>query len=115
MKDKAIDRNRALLAWAFGYEKKLDLSNLNFGLHVDISQPKADLSKPYAIFLHGTNWQSKVLPLQHWIDLANQFNQQGLEIYLPWSNDEEYDRARCIAGVTNAQLVIIKYKYWYQC
>ncbi len=102
LKDKAIDRNRALFAWAFDYQEKLDETSLTFGLDVTLDNPSVELKQPYAIFLHGTNWQSKVLPHQHWVELANKFESQGVQVYLPWSSEEEYQRASLIAGETNA-------------
>lgn len=90
----AIDRNRALFAWVFSYTSQ---EKVDFGLSIVQPQSTQQLSKPYSIFLHGTNWPSKVLPYLHWVELAQQMSQKQVSVYLPWSNDEERVRAEGIA------------------
>jgi len=58
---------------------------------------KMDIQVPYVIFIHGTTWSSKMWHLSHWVALAEQISAAGFMVYLPWGNEEEYQRAQAIA------------------
>lgn len=96
----AIERVRQLLAAAFDYSFE---PNVDFGLQV---QRPEDLpikaNKPYAVFLHGTNWVSKIWPVEYWQALASQLINQGFSVLIPWGDEQEQQRAQQIAESSNA-------------
>ena len=97
----AISRVRQLLAESCGYQ--LDTLERDFGLKV---QKPADFGlpviSPYVVFLHGTNWVSKIWPVSYWKKLAAELMAQGIQVYIPWGNAEEKERAETIAEGTEA-------------
>ncbi len=102
LQQTAISRNKQLLAWAFDYTAT---SSVSFGLK--IIQPNNMLlpTEPYAIFLHGTNWESKVWPTSRWVDSAQFLISQGVKVFIPWSNEAEKLRAEDIAKSSGAQVL----------
>jgi heptosyltransferase I len=95
----AVTRNRQLAAAAFGYA----LTNVdapNYGLVVSPSQ---NFNHPYVVFLHATSRYDKCWPEKNWIALGNALQQQGLNIVLPWGNEDERTRSQRIAvSIVNA-------------
>ncbi|CAA0117468.1 Lipopolysaccharide heptosyltransferase 1 [BD1-7 clade bacterium] len=97
----AIDRNRQLLAAVNGYL----LSNLPLSFGLSIERPSnldMPVDTPYLVFLHGTNWSSKIWPVAYWQALAEDMQQRGFQVYLPWGDDAERQRAYEIAGDSGA-------------
>lgn len=98
----AIERVRALFASACGYT--IDTKGpVQFGLQIKqphdiVLTPKS----PYAIFLHGTNWHSKVWPANFWSQLADKFAEMGVQSYVSFGSDEEKRRAEDIANDSSA-------------
>jgi heptosyltransferase I len=92
----AVVRNRELVAKVFGYQKPLDRPD--YGISKSI--PKADIKLPqqFMIGLHGTSKDSKLWPIENWINLAKQLEKNHLQLVLPWANDAEYQRAIEIAN-----------------
>jgi heptosyltransferase-1 len=112
----AIDRNRELFARALGYSEP---ATMGFGLSV----PKPDklhakLQKPFGVFLHGTNWSSKIWPKMHWQQLANRLTEEGYHSYLPFGDDQEKAVAREIASLSTAEVLpklsLGELAYWLQ-
>jgi len=101
LKKTAITRNRALLAWAFDYSVD-EQSPVNFGLKLERPASLPKLKTPYTILLHGTNWLSKVWPIAHWQQLARELIASGRNVYIPFSNDDEKQRAEFIAKDSGA-------------
>lgn len=91
----AISRNRQLVAASLDYI--LPISEADFGLQVARPEQQADRKQPYAVFLHGTNWSSKVWPVAYWRGLAQKLVAQGLDVLVAWGNEEEKQRAGQIA------------------
>ena len=96
----AVSRNRTLAALSLNYFPPTNVPD--YGI-----QAKADLvetsSKPFVIALHGTSRDSKLWPVEHWIDLGKALNARQLNMLLPWSNAAELLRAEQIAnGLENA-------------
>ena len=52
----------------------------------------------FIIGLHATSRDSKLWPIQHWIDLGKQLSQLDLYLVLPWANKAEFERANTIAS-----------------
>lgn len=100
----AIERVRILCAQALGYS--LQGLDQQFGLRVQKPVELHALSaSPYVIFLHGTAWDSKIWPVAYWNDLATELTAQGFSVLIPWSNDDELQRAQWIADGSNAQIM----------
>lgn len=98
----AIWRLRELFSKALSY----DLSNdkpIVYGLDTTL-WTKPDFlveqfsDNDYAVFLHGTTWDTKYWPEEYWVELLLSFAQQSIKVVLPWGNDEEKQRAVRIAS-----------------
>ncbi|MFK0573802.1 lipopolysaccharide heptosyltransferase I [Endozoicomonas sp.] len=61
---------------------------------------------PYVVFIHGTTWPTKHWPEDYWCELAQNVNQAGLNIVLPWGNEKEKARAERIASASNQAIVL---------
>lgn len=90
---------RELFAKALNYP--LPDSVADFGLNLayleEIPQLPLPAQKKYWVFLHGTSHINKEWPLAEWIKLASLATEEGFEVYLPWGNPTEQDRAKKIA------------------
>lgn len=100
----AVTRNRTLAALSLGYP--VPTSAPDYGLNE--ASFSVNLAKPYVIGLHGTSRDSKLWPLQHWIELGKALAEQGLHLVLPWASDEEESRANVIAISLNNAIVLPK-------
>ncbi len=100
----AIERVRQLVSESLGYST--DGLNQHFGLQV--KKPVSldvDLDANYAVFLHGTNWDSKIWPVDYWRKLAEDLTAQGIKVFIPWGNKSEHERALTIAKDTKATVL----------
>jgi len=101
----AVTRNRTLVALSLGYAPPSNAPD--YGL-----QAKSDLSfllkKPFIIALHGTSRDSKLWPIEHWIELGKTLKNQQLNLLLPWSNSAELSRAEQIANTLENVVVLPK-------
>lgn len=92
----AVERTRLLFAQALGYAKPAatgdyDLSAKSF------PAPMAGAAARI-VFLHGTTRAAKHWPEPYWRDLCERAVTAGLEVALPWGNDDERARAQRIAA-----------------
>lgn len=97
----AVERVRQLFAKSLAYS--LEGLAQQFGLQVQ--RPNnftINIQSRYAVFLHGTNWSSKVWPVEYWNKLAEILTAEGWVVYIPWGSDEEFERAQLIAKDTQA-------------
>lgn len=94
----AVPRNRQLAAAVFGYESAA--MPLNYGIeHSPRLAPVAwSLPSRYVVFLHGTSRDSKLWPIEHWIELGGLLSSTGLAVVLPWGNRVERERAKNLAA-----------------
>jgi len=95
----AVERTRHLFAQAFNYP--LPTTRGSYGIareRVSTSRLEADK----LMFLHGTTWASKHYPENYWIDLAKIARRNKFRVVLPWSNDQELERARRISRASEA-------------
>lgn len=100
----AITRVRELFAAALEYPADINqMPDYNVAPELFKSYP-AD--HPYLVFIHGTTWQTKQWPVEHWVALATLATQAGYNILLPWGNAEEHQRAKRIAAA-NAKIKIL--------
>ena len=100
----AIERVRQLFAKVMGYS--LENLSMQFGMLVDkpdgaINLPESD----YAVFLHGTNWESKIWPVDYWKQLAGLMAQKVSVVFLPWGSEQEHKTAQAIAEGTPAEVL----------
>ncbi len=105
----AVSRNRQLAALSLGYSVPTDAPD--YGL-----QAKPHLShlinQPFIMALHGTSRESKLWPIEHWIQLGLNLQKpskkQALNMLLPWSNTNELARAQHIANALQNAIVLPK-------
>ncbi len=105
----AVARNRALAALSLGYP--IPENAPDYGLKaIDFKEtsPAIKLTTPYAVCLHATSRDAKLWPIEHWVTLGNQLNQQGLSIVLPWASPAEQARANTIAQQVTHAVVLPK-------
>lgn len=101
----AIDRMRALFSQVLDYGIPFDAPN--FGIDHARIQTDRDLPKdPYVLFVHGTTWDTKLWPVEHWVTLANIAAKDGLQVLLPWGNDAEKARSEQIAAQASNAVVL---------
>ena len=102
----AVTRNRALCAMSLGYTTPLNAPDYGITPANDASAIRMDigLQASYIVALHGTSRDSKLWPIENWIDLGRELAKQNLKLALPWANEAELARANAIASqLKNAQ------------
>ena len=103
----AVTRNRALCAMSLNCA--IPTNAPDYGINILNSTP-ADLmdiglQASYIIALHGTSRDSKLWPVENWVNLGKQLAKQNLNLALPWASDAEFSRANEIASqLSNAQV-----------
>jgi heptosyltransferase-1 len=93
----AVDRLRALFAAAMGYAIP---DGLDFGI------AGAGAATSTCVLLHGTTWDSKHYPEGMWVDVCASATAAGLQVAIPWGNDEERRRAERVAAAADADAVV---------
>ncbi|MGB7816784.1 MAG: lipopolysaccharide heptosyltransferase I [Methylotenera sp.] len=114
----AVVRNRTLAAFSLCYAAPIDapdygISAKNTNNNASGSQAATGLDigglqGSYIVALHGTSRDSKLWPVQHWIDLGRQLKNQGLSLALPWANETEQARAQAIQQQAPNSIVLPK-------
>ena len=115
----AVTRNRALVAMSLGYaiptnvpDYGINSTNNTPASHIDIGLqacPQALKSLGnYIVALHGTSRDSKLWPVENWVDLGRELAKQNLNLALPWANDVEFKRANTIASQLQNAIVLPK-------
>ncbi|MCF6346491.1 MAG: lipopolysaccharide heptosyltransferase I [Thiomicrorhabdus sp.] len=97
----AILRLRQLFAQALSYSLETH-QPIQYGLNTTYwNKPDVLIEHlgqaDYAVFLHGTTWETKYWPEANWSELLARVNRAGLKVVLPWGNEEERLRALRIA------------------
>lgn len=92
----AIMRLRELFAKALHYPQPAE-ETLDYHLATQAWQKLPQLADDYMVFLHGTTWDTKLWPETYWIELLNRVVAQGVQVVLPWGNEQEKQRAQRIA------------------
>lgn len=105
----AVTRNRALCAMSLGYQ--IPSNAPDYGISsmsadpMDIGLQSID-SNSYVIALHGTSRDSKLWPVENWVNLGKELAKQNLNLALPWASDAELARANQIASqLSNANVL----------
>jgi heptosyltransferase I len=109
----AVTRNRALVAMSLGYAIPTNAPDYGIaskistpGKLMDIASQSISLNDSYIIALHGTSRDSKLWPIENWVNLGRELAQQNLNLALPWANVAEFARANLIANqLTNATVL----------
>lgn len=91
----AVQRVRHLFASVLGYQYNPDQIDYGISRLADYSSSSVTRT---LMFLHGTTWESKHWPEQYWRELAVIASDAGFCINLPWSNQQELQRALRIAN-----------------
>lgn len=103
----AVARNRTLAARAFGYTIPVGLPH--YGIQAGSQEVySVDLDLPYIIGLHGTSRDSKLWPIELWIQLGEALAEQQLNLLLPWASAAELERAQLIACALKNAVVLPK-------
>jgi heptosyltransferase-1 len=106
----AVTRNRALCALSLGYAIPTDAPDYGMPTQsMAIHPPSSDLQSDYVIALHGTSRDSKLWPMEHWIELGKQLARQNLNMVLPWASDAEHTRATIISQQVPDSVVLPKF------
>ena len=92
----AITRLRELFAKALHYPQPAE-DALDYHLATQTWRKLPQLADDYVVFLHGTTWDTKLWPETYWIELLHALVAQGLQVVLPWGNQEEKQRAERVA------------------
>ena len=89
----AIARVKQLFAQALDYRYS---EAIDYGL---TRQPFVTTEEDdhYLLFLHGTTWQTKLWPDDHWHALAKKAVSAGYSIRMGWGNEREHQRAKALA------------------
>ncbi len=102
----AVVRNRQLAAKALGYATPD--SPPDYGIQAPNTALTFTLPDAYIVGLHGTSRDSKLWPVEHWIELGKHLSEQGLHLLLPWGNQAEHNRAIDIADGVPKSVVLPK-------
>jgi heptosyltransferase-1 len=101
----SIQRMRQLLAQALDYS----YSDCEVDYGVDPSRlvdSAFQTSRPYAVFIHSTSWESKCWPEGYWTELRSLAVNAGYHVVLPWGTGAERERAERIAGAEQQATVL---------
>ncbi|MCF6344958.1 MAG: lipopolysaccharide heptosyltransferase I [Thiomicrorhabdus sp.] len=103
----AILRLRQLFAQALSYSLESH-QPIQYGLNTTYwNKPDVLIENlgqaDYAVFLHGTTWDTKYWPEANWRELLARVNRAGLKVVLPWGNEDERLRALRIADTAEPE------------
>lgn len=97
----AVTRMRQIFSQALNYS--YEENPTDFAIKLENTQRP---HQQYLVFLHSTTWKTKEWPEAYWIELAKLVSQQGYQVFLPWGNTAEYERAsRIHANSDNTYIV----------
>ncbi|MEH6580569.1 MAG: lipopolysaccharide heptosyltransferase I [Halioglobus sp.] len=99
----AVERIRRLFSQALNYP--LSSGSGDYGVRANLKS-SADKLPASLLFFHGTARDEKLWPEGHWVELAGLAMERGYQVWLPWGNQPERDRAQRIAErASNAQVL----------
>lgn len=102
----AVERIRQLVALSLNYP--LPKSKGDYAIANHFLPTKSTDSNPYLVFLHATTRDNKHWPEQHWRQLIQLLEPNGLKIKLPWGAQHEYERSVRLAQNFNHVEVLPK-------
>lgn len=91
----AVERNRRLVAAAFGYELR---GTARYGLTLPPSRPAWAPAGAYAVMLHAASREAKRWPEEHWIALGRRLAACGIAAVLPGGTEAELATAKRLAA-----------------
>lgn len=100
----AVARNRQLAALALGYP--MPASPPDYGIRPLPTPLPFALPPAYLVGLHATSRDSKLWPVENWVALGRELHARGLQLLLPWGNDQERRRAGFIASEVAEAVVL---------
>lgn len=100
----AVARNRKLAALALGYAGPE--TPPDYGIRAQPVQLPIPLPSSYVVGLHATSRDEKLWPTENWIALGRQLFSEGLQLLLPWGNEQEFVRAKSIAAEVPHAIVL---------
>ena len=111
----AVTRNRALVAMSLGYAVPTSAPDYGItaknGMAIGIDTSSlTDIASQgsYIVALHGTSRDSKLWPVEHWVELGKQLALQNLNMLLPWSSEAEHTRANIIQQQVSSAIILPK-------
>lgn len=100
----AVARLRALFAGALDYP--MPRGPVNYG--IDKNQFLKQPAGKRLLLLHGTTWPTKHYPEEYWLEIAQRAGEIDYDVWLPWGNEAERERAQRIADVVPTAEVLPK-------
>jgi len=115
----AVTRNRMLCAMSLGYANLTSAPDYGIAVKSNGSADRKDiglqsidstlgLKQNYIIALHGTSRDSKLWPVENWVNLGRELAKQNCNLALPWVSDAEFMRANQIASLLNNATILPK-------
>jgi len=98
-----VEQVRELFALALGYPRPD--SPADFGIdRARLPDNPFGKQGPYAVFVHGAAWKTKLWAEENWAALGRQVSAAGRRVVLPWGNDAERERAERLAGAFGGEV-----------
>ena len=88
-----VERMRTLFSAIFNYEYEA-ADKVEYGIKNNLNTSFDKNNTDYLVFLHGTTWQTKKWPIEHWRALARKTN---MPIKILWGDEKEKMVANTIA------------------
>lgn len=99
----AVERTRQLFAAALNYELPAEQGDYRVRDYLKAGQDRPGRN---LLFFHGTARDEKLWPEQHWVELAALVAKEQFQVWLPWGNELEKERAqRIVEQALNAQVL----------
>lgn len=99
----AVERIRLLFSQALSYNVPQEKGEYGVRATLKLADDKLPAS---VLFFHGTARAEKLWPEEKWVELAARLAQKNFNVWLPWGNDNEKERAQRIAEQSpNAQVL----------
>jgi heptosyltransferase-1 len=89
-----VEQVRSLFAAALGYSKPVVAADFGIDRTKLSGSESANNS---VVFVHGAAWETKLWPVENWIELGLALQRRGCKVRLPWGSDAERARAERIA------------------
>jgi heptosyltransferase I len=111
----AVTRNRTLCAMSLGYAIPTNAPDYGIakkistpGRLMDINSQSISLNDSYIIALHGTSRDSKLWPIENWVNLGRELVQQNLSLVFPWASEAEHARAKIMSSQLSNTVILPK-------
>lgn len=95
----AVERIRKLFAAALGYQLNDEIGDYDIARHFVKNTEKNTACKPYIVAVHATTRDDKHWLENYWAELFELCGKQGVEVRLPWGNEQEKARAERLSAL----------------